>query len=193
MTSTDLVITLFDNANGDSSSTNPSTGQMLFVNLTSMSATLLEKSSDPNESLYSSSQGSNQVLSNNNFLVGYGAIPEVKEFGPDGDLRMKIVFGDSGSSGSYRAFRMPWTAVPSAEPKVVAGNGTAYMSWNGATNVTNWAIYEGRTSDTLEMTSLIKRTGFETSTAISNGTKFVQVSPFEGSTWLSNSSVVVVQ
>lgn len=165
---------------------------MLSVDLTSMSVTLMEKSSDPNESLYSSSQGSNQVLSNNNFLVGYGAIPEVKEFGPDGDLRMRIAFGDSGSSGSYRAFRMPWTSVPSAKPKVVAGNGTAYMSWNGATSVTNWAIYEGLTADTLEMTGLIERTGFETSTTISKGTKFVQVSPFEGSTWLSNSSVTAV-
>jgi hypothetical protein len=193
MTSTGLVLPLFDNANNGSGSSTPSTGQMLSVDLTTMSVTLLERLSDPNESLYSNSQGSNQLLSNGNSLVGYGSVPVIKEFGPDGDLRMRIQFGDIGSSsGSYRAYRLPWTAVPSAEPKVVTGNGTAYMSWNGATSVTNWAIYEGSTADTLKMTSLIQSTGFETSTRISNSTRFVQVSPFKGSTWLSNSSVVVV-
>ncbi|KAG8158453.1 hypothetical protein KVR01_011575 [Diaporthe batatas] len=193
LTSTGLVITFFDNHNGGPSAISPSSGQVLSVDLTSMSVTLLERLLDPNESLYSGSQGSNQVLSNGNFLVGYGAIPEAKEYGPDGDLRMKIVFGDSSSSGSYRAFRVPWTGIPSAEPKLVAGNGTAYMSWNGATSVTEWAIYEGLTADALELTGLVKKTSFETSTTISDSTKFVQVSPFEGSTWLSNSSVVAVE
>ena len=40
--------------------------------------------------------------------------------------------------------------------------GAGYVSWNGATEVTGWAVYEGPTEDRLEFVGEVGFWGFET-------------------------------
>jgi hypothetical protein len=124
--------------------------------------------------------------------MGYGQLPVVKEYGPTGDTRMTIQFGDLGFSESYRAYRLPWSAIPAAEPLVLVENGTAFMSWNGATDVTCWHIYEGETAKDLVQTKISRSAGFETDVKVANNTMFVQVAAFNEEKFLRNSSVVAV-
>lgn len=99
---------------------------------------------------------------------------------------MNIRFANYSQDGSYRSYRLPWTVTPAAAPKAVVEDGMVYMSWNGETNVTNWAIYEGPSSTTLQQTSIIDNDGFETRTSISNGTAFVQVKPLDRMTVMAD-------
>lgn len=124
--------------------------------------------------------------------MGYGQLPKIKEYGPTGDVRMSIQWQDMDSSMSYRTFRFPWTATPASNPVALAVNSTVFVSWNGATKVTNWVVYEGQTATSLVKTKTISNTGFESSTSILNSTVFVQVAAFDGSQFLRNSSVVQV-
>lgn len=85
--------------------------------------------------------------------MGFGQIPVIREYGPDGDVRMSIQFGDlNGTESSYSAYRLQWEAEPAADPVVYAGTGHAYMSWNGATCVRSRDIYEGTTAENVKYT-----------------------------------------
>lgn len=109
--------------------------------------------------IYSPSQGSYVLLSNGNQLLCYGPIPVVKEFDPEGDLRWEARFGYDEAVQSYRAYKEIWRGVskdwdPSlyvetvgeVEGHVDETNGIlefdVYVSWNGATEVVSWTIYQ---------------------------------------------------
>jgi hypothetical protein len=124
--------------------------------------------------------------------MGYGQLPVVKEYGLAGDTRMTIQFGELAFLESYRAYRLPWSAIPAADPLVVVENGTAFISWNGATDITHWDVYEGRTTDDLVRTKSSPSSGFETDVTIANNTMFVQVAAFHREGFLRKSSVVAV-
>jgi hypothetical protein len=49
------------------------------------------------------------------------------------------------------------------------------MSWNGATCVRSWDIYEGTTAENVKYTHSVNNTGFETEASISITTRFVKV------------------
>ncbi|KAF6227870.1 hypothetical protein HO133_007598 [Letharia lupina] len=68
---------------------------------------------------------------------------------------------------SYRGFKVEWQGFPTTSPDlVVDGYGKSclagYVSWNGATNVEEWAIYEGWAHDKLSQVSRVGYQGFET-------------------------------
>jgi hypothetical protein len=187
-------LTLFNNANSAPVLPNASqtTGLILFLDLSAKTATLVEKFFDPTEPLYVSTQGAFNILPNDNIFMGYGQLPVVKEYGPAGDTRMTIQFGDLAFAESYRAYRLPWSAIPAADPLVVVENGTAFMSWNGATDVTHWDVYEGKTTNDLVRTKSSPSAGFETDVTIAIDTVFVQVAAFHREKFLRKSSVVAV-
>jgi hypothetical protein len=59
---------------------------------------------------------------------------------------------------SYRTFRGDWSGTPKDwDPSLVVEGNTAYVSWNGATDVEEWNVYvdEG-------LRGKVKRTSFET-------------------------------
>jgi hypothetical protein len=111
--------------------------------------------------------------------MGYGQLPLVREYGPGGDVRLSIQFGElnlvNGTQQSYRAYRLEWEGVPAADPVVFAEKEQAYASWNGATSVESWEVYEGPTANNLKYTQSVKNTGFETEISISSTTQFVKV------------------
>jgi hypothetical protein len=187
-------LTLFNNANSAPVLPNASqtTGLILFLDLSAKTATLVEKFFDPTEPLYVSTQGAFNILPNDNIFMGYGQLPVVKEYGPAGDTRLTIQFGDLALSESYRAYRLPWSAIPTTDPLVVVENGTAFMSWNGATDVTHWDVYEGKTANDLVRTKSSPSAGFETDVTVASNTKFVQVAAFHREEFLRKSSIVTV-
>ena len=95
---------------------------------------------------------------------------------------------------SYRTYRLDWTAQPAASPIMVAKAGSVFMSWNGATDVSDWQIYEGVTASTLKLTKTVAKAGFEIKASIADSTKFVQVGAIGGlgHSVLRKSSVVIV-
>ncbi|KUJ15115.1 uncharacterized protein LY89DRAFT_750346 [Mollisia scopiformis] len=189
-----LVLHMFDNANANRITPNQTLGLDFYLNLTSKEATILKRLADPNEPLFATSQGAYDALPNGNVFMGYGELPVFKEFGPEGDVRMSTQWAGLDASSSYRTYRLDWTAQPAASPIVVARAGSAFMSWNGATNIAGWEIYEGETADALNLTKTVANDGFETKVSISNSTQFVQVAALWGHYHGSarNSSVVSV-
>jgi hypothetical protein len=146
--------------------------------------------------VYADSQGSFTPLSNGNYFQGFGQIPLIKEFGPSGDRRLRIQFGNLATAQSYRAFRREWSALPAKAPDVVAKNGTVYVSWNGATNVTDWALYTGHGNTThahFKRVAVIPKIGFETSASIPGNTTFLKVAALANGTLLRESAVIPIE
>lgn len=106
----------------------------------------------------------------------------ITEVEPDGTVALEILM----STTNYRAFRFPWSAVPTAVPRAVLQYDddstavTIYTSWNGATDITGYDLYAGATPDTLSMIGNVPRTGFETEiplNSLPNDTCFFQTKP----------------
>ena len=103
--------------------------------------------------LLAASQGNMQTLADGNTVVGYGAVPAISEFTPDGSLLFDAHLPFDMSF--YRAFRFPWSGRPLSPPAVLASlNDTGeetivHASWNGATDVGSWRVLAGKDPGTL--------------------------------------------
>jgi hypothetical protein len=154
----DGTITLFDNQAsppvGDESR-----GLRLAVDVASGTARVVTEYLPPEDRL-SDNQGNFEELDNGNVLVGWGSEPYYSEYTRDGELLY-----DAGFSGgiSYRAFRQEWRAAPVEPPKFVLEDDTAYVSWNGATEVASWRFLAGRNAKSATEVAVVDREGFETS------------------------------
>jgi hypothetical protein len=175
-----MVISLFDNHRNDSASvTTLSRGTVLELDLppdSSRPPKVLRSTHVANGS--AAWQGSFQAeLSNGNELLSLGDKPYVVEFGsgPNG-MREEVWcarFGYDGHVPTYRGLKFPWRGTPRKwDPSLVAEvNGldgdtvrvTAYVSWNGATDVQHWQLFT--TIDgwpNMEKAGIIAKHGFET-------------------------------
>ena len=99
--------------------------------------------------------GDAQLLGNGDVFVGWGAAPYLTEFTRSGAIAFDARLPQGGQS--YRAFRFPWVGHPVDRPALAARGGTLYASWNGATEVASWQLFEGANA-----ASPVQRTGFET-------------------------------
>jgi hypothetical protein len=135
--------------------------------------------------LLAASQGNAQTLSDGNTLVGYGGVPAISEFAPDGSL----VFDAHTpfDMSFYRAFRSPWSARPATPPTVLASlNNTgeetvAHASWNGATGVASWRVLAGEHPATLSAQATIRAVGFEDSATLPRKHAFVAAQALDSS------------
>lgn len=101
--------------------------------------------------LLSQSQGSMQILDNGNAFIGWGRNPSFTEHTPDGNTVLDVQFSPWISKATrghaldnYRAYKQDWKATPYWPPSIatksVKGSVTAYVSWNGATEVKAWVL-----------------------------------------------------
>jgi hypothetical protein len=100
--------------------------------------------------------------------LGYGSIARVKEFDANNNEVLTVKFGDDNAVASYRGYKCQWKATPFWKPALVVQRTgpdsiRIYMSWNGATEYDNWAIYSSQYSDGSDHTfeALVQRNGFE--------------------------------
>ncbi len=138
----------------------------------------------PDPPLLASSQGNMQTLSDGDAVVGYGGVPSISEYAPDG----KLVFDAHMpfDMAFYRAFRFPWEGRPSTPPAVAASlNDTGeetivHASWNGATGVASWRVLAGSSPTSLKPRSEIHSQGFESSLTLPVRYSYVEVQALDG-------------
>lgn len=161
---------LFDNANSDQGA--PSRGMVIRLDQDAKRAELVHRYGHLNgPSLRSNSQGNCQLLPSAGHMVGWGSKPYFTEYGPSGpEVEAPIVLDGRFPDGveSYRAFMFDWVGNPPlSELKLVvrrhnaAGDATAFVSWNGATEVGVWVIEAGTSSGSLAAVATVDRTRFE--------------------------------
>lgn len=164
----DGTVTVFDNG-ATPAVERRSRGLILDVDESTMTATLLSQYSHPG--ILAGSQGSVQLLANENVFVGWGEVPRVTEFDYSGRIVFDALLGKTYEC--YRAFRLPWTGTPAEAPALAlggAGRGLrAYASWNGATEVSSWQLLAGASEDALRPVASTSASGFESSLHTSAG------------------------
>jgi Arylsulfotransferase (ASST) len=157
----DGTLTIFDNG-ATPAVEKRSRGLILDLDEQAMTATLVHQYTHPK--VLSGSQGSMQLLPNGNVFVGWGETPRVSEFDHAGRMLFDGVLGEKYQS--YRAFRLPWTGLPTKAPAIAVANRgrdrTVYASWNGATGVNSWQLLAGAQVDALQPVSNTQSRGFET-------------------------------
>lgn len=98
------------------------------------------------DKVLSPSQGSVQILPNDNVFVGWGPMAAWSEFKHSGELLCEYHFAASAffwtqRVKNYRAFKVyNWTAEPDYPPVAKTKGGKVYVSWNGATEVRSWKL-----------------------------------------------------
>ena len=159
---------------------------MIDVDLIGMTATTRRNLIDTHNPLYSWNQGNTQPVdssdTNGNVLLAYGSSTIAREFDPTNAPIQAIQFGEvsaTSPSSNYRVYKYAWSATPSWPPSAVAqhaSNGTSvHMSWNGATDYDNWAVYGGYSPESANTTFLgtTERTGFETVLTVDNSFPYI--------------------
>lgn len=173
---THTTISLFDNAHSDNDDDVPtnrqSRGLLLSLNTFAepMTASVIQEYNHP-DAIIIPKRGSVQILPNNNAFICWSAASALTEHASDGRVLMEAHF-ELNVAGSYRGYKvLPWIGQPSSQPDV---NGTVsecdgnactivYVSWNGATEVAKWNVYQANGSeDSAQLASFAFKSGFET-------------------------------
>jgi Arylsulfotransferase (ASST) len=169
--------TLFDNANIYPPPHWMSRGLVFSIDARAHSARLVKVLRQP-QGRGSTTQGNVQVLPNGHYVIGWGGgIPDLSEFSAEGKLLFdaKVM----ASAESYRVYRFPWAGRPRRAPDVVVrrkrGRAVAFVTWNGATDVTDWEVLAGGNPDSLAVVAHARRRGFETPVPLPGTAKFVAV------------------
>jgi hypothetical protein len=174
-----------------------SRGLRIALDLKTRRARLVSSYTHHDPPLLAASQGNLQTIRSGNTLVGYGGVPAISEYAPDGTLLFDA--NQPYDMSFYRAFRFPWHARPLSPPAVLAAlNDTSeetvvHASWNGATDVSSWRVLAGKDRASLAAQAVIADTGFESSTTLPVKHAFVAVEALDSSgRVLARSSAVKV-
>ena len=199
-TNDSLVMTLFNNGNMHGEVTNATTGMSLHVDLVNRKVACLTNVSDADDPVYSTSQGNFQWMNSGSAhtFLGYGAVAKLKELDAENNVVLSAQFGGRYLVASYRALKCLWKATPFWKPVVVANRTSddgvsVFMSWNGATEYDNWAIYTAPSVDSTDTTFISShdRTGFETMANLSDlSTAFIQVVARQADNILGTSDII---
>ncbi|MGA7436474.1 MAG: arylsulfotransferase family protein [Solirubrobacterales bacterium] len=172
-------VSLFDNSDSPVAAkpwANQSRGLILKLNNKKKTATVSDQFKNPLKPL-SPTQANVQALSSGNYLVAFGQIPIISEFGPSGNMVYDATVDTSG--GFYRAYRQSWVGLPKTAVDVATepnGDKTKlWASWNGDSRVVTWRVLAGPTEDNLSPVGEFPRTGFETTMNAATADSFVKV------------------
>jgi hypothetical protein len=197
-------MTIFNNAGTPHREGPFTTGLVLGVDLHNMTVSHQRTLLDQNDRIRSGTQGSVQVLGGNttgNIFMDYGSISTLKEYNAAGDAVFTAKFGPDHEIASYRGFKYDWHATPGWNPTVyvtsLSSNITKlFMSWNGATDYDQWAIYGRQSIDEFDrkLIATVDRTGFETNTTLVSPVEvnYLQVIPLQDGKDLGYSTIVDV-
>lgn len=93
-------------------------------------------------------------------MAGWGYHPSFTQFNEDGEATIDVTHEPFINYRTYLSDE--WEATPNEAPALVVEGDTAYVSWNGATEVAQWRLFAGDSVETAEFHAVGDRTGFET-------------------------------
>lgn len=168
----DNILTFLDNAaNSNDDLTAQSRAMVVEVDIPTRQVQLRRAYYHPQE-MKALSQGNVQVLDGSgNIFAAWGHSAAFTEFDPDGTLLCDVHFGASayftfGRVVSYRVFKGSWVGRPLEGPSAEVSQGSVFVSWNGATEVSHWRldVGDGRSLEQVEFRprALVEKRGFET-------------------------------
>ena len=173
----DGTVTLFDDGAGPPKVHPYSRAVHESVDTTRMAATVVRVYSH-SPRLSANFEGSLQLLGDGNAFVGWGQQPYFSEYNSAGQQIFDAHF--AVPSGSYRAYRFPWSAQPPTQPALAVSanaNGAAdlYASWNGATDVSAWRVLAGPSAGALAPVGGSAKRGFETHIQVHSASPYFAV------------------
>jgi hypothetical protein len=167
------VISIFDNSAAPPVAAQ-SRALLLALDRRERRATLLHQYAHPHR-LLTPFMGNAQLLPNGHVVVGWGGLPNVTEFRPDGGVHFDATLPAGGMN--YRAFRLQWHGRPHRSPRLVvrsvSGRRQAFVSWNGATEVAAWRLDTGTRHNDLQPALTRNKHSFETGLPIPRGASAV--------------------
>jgi hypothetical protein len=176
---TGVELTLFDDncckllaTGGFARQNGPARGLVLRLNTVAKTAGLVHAYT--HKPLSPAFLGSTQLVKGGNVVVGWGSTPFISEFSRSGK---EILYAQwPGKDESYRAlFTNTWVGMPNYAPSAKVQNSTVFVSWNGATQVAQWRVLAGNSSNHLKVITTHARTGFETAIKLSKSYRDYEV------------------
>ncbi|ETN37206.1 uncharacterized protein HMPREF1541_08196 [Cyphellophora europaea CBS 101466] len=151
------VISVFNNGGNGFNQTHPhSDGKIIHIDHKTKVARVLQKINPPfidGHAHYAKSQGNFQTLPDGGIVMGWGYDPFFTEYAPGETEDREIVFYGYLALGhmmNYRTHKFDgWIGRPLTKPALWTYSKTGeedsgmimYFSWNGATEVSRWALY----------------------------------------------------
>jgi hypothetical protein len=186
------VISLFDNGS-EPPKEKQSRGLLLRLAPGSRTVSLAGQFANPARTLLAASQGSMTRLADENWLLGYGRLPDFTEFDRSGRVLIDAALGRNVQDFSVDLSQ--WTGHPRTRPSVLArASGTrrvVTVSWNGATDVARWRLLAGSSPTRLAAVASAPRAGFETSITARTPGSYVAVQALDRSGAIIGASAVV--
>ena len=148
-------------------------GKVLELDTVARTATLRHRYLHNDGEMNTPSQGNCQLLDDGGHVVGWGYQPYFSVYAASSDetLGAPLVLDGRFPDGaaSYRSFLFDWVGNPPqgemaavVKPADVAGYFTAWVSWNGATEVVAWRVNGGPSATALSPLATAAKIGFET-------------------------------
>jgi Arylsulfotransferase (ASST) len=171
------LISVFDNGS-DPPKEKQSRGLLLDPDLATHTVTLVKQFVNPTKTLLASSQGNVLSLPGEDWLMGYGGLPNFTEYDSSGHVLLDGTLGKSVQS--FRTYLSPWSGRPTTTPSVVAAAGGAgsiavSVSWNGASEVASWRVLAGATPAALAPVASAAKAGFQTTISAVTAGPYVAV------------------
>lgn len=163
-------ISLFDDASQPSPEKFAS-GKVLTLDQASRRATLRRRLLHTDHEFSTPSQGNCQLLPDGGHVVGWGFLPFFSAFAAEEDALPALILDGRFPDGaaSYRTFLFEWIGRPPeselalvVRPSGGAGRFSAWVSWNGSTEVGTWQLEAGSSPSELAPVSKAAKEGFET-------------------------------
>jgi hypothetical protein len=173
----DGTVTAFDDGAGPPTVHPYARGIRVALDMRRMTATLVREY-DHSPKLSTNFEGGLQQLSGGDVFLGWGQQPYFSEDNGAGQQIFDAHF--VSPTGSYRAYRFPWSAQPPTLPAIAVGSGSGgltnvYASWNGATTVSSWRVLAGPSPTSLTPAWSRSRSDFETTIATPSQAPFYAV------------------
>jgi Arylsulfotransferase (ASST) len=171
-------LTIFDDGGAPPRVHPDSRGIRVVLNTRTKTAKLI-KEYDHSPQLPSAFEGSLQPLSHGDVFLGWGQQPYFSEDDASGRQIFDAHFAEP--SGSYRAYRYPWTGSPplselrTAARAASGGAVDLYASWNGATGVSSWRALGGASATALKPLATAPKRNFETELSVRGGSAYYAV------------------
>jgi len=190
------TLTVFDNGDDGRTRTHRTRGLKLDLDEPGRRVTL-SRAYLRSRPVDATAMGSARHLGDGHMAVGWGSAPYVTEFDAGGAVLADLRIGTSSEQKSYRSFRQAWSGRPATSPALAvsrdrsSARATAYVSWNGATEVTHWRIEAGARHGDIRTVGVVPRRGFETAVNLGTGEGYVAVTALDAHRRALGASAVV--